>query len=389
MIAALAAAPLSAAWTDRGEYDLVLAIRGEGTARGRLALLDQWKTAYPQSELRAVRRELYLAAYQSLGDSSHMLETAREILAEQPDSLVGTYWCVLLAPGADKPTPELWAMVEKAARQLLAGVPDTPAWKPQKASVELLAHRALGWIAWQRGDYPAAEAELAGYLHQDASSAEVSTWYGMALAAQRAPEKVPAALWQLARAGSLQERGALPEGQRRQINALAERIYVSYHGDGEGLERLRVAALASAFPPADFHLDSAEAIAAKKAADELQRTNPQLALWLDIRKHLEAPDGDKYFAETLQPAPLAKLKGTVVRCTPEARPTEVALGLSNGVTEEVVLKLSSPMPAGAEPGTLIEFEGTADSYSRDPFRLTVLTDKSKISGWPETAAKGR
>ncbi len=389
LMAALAAPLFPAAWTDRNEYDLVLAIRAEAAPQKQLTLLDQWKSKYPKSELRQMRRELYLSAYQSLGDSERMLATAREMISEQPDDRVGAYWCVVLVPGARDASPDLWNAGEKAARLLLTAAPDSGEWQKQKASVELLARRALAWIQWQRGDYPAAETEFTSYLKKDGGNAEISAWYGMALAAQKAPEKVISALWQLARAGALGGPGALPDASKRQVTALAERVYISYHGDTEGLEQMRAASVANAFPPADFKLESAEAAAARKAEEELKRTNPQLALWMSIRKQLNAPDGEKYFTETLQAAPLPKMKGTVIRCTPEARPKEIVLGLSNGVTEEIVLKLSSPLSSGADPGAEIEFEGTAEAYSKDPFRLTVTTDKSKIYGWPENGAGRR
>ena len=383
LIAALASPLFPAAWTDRGEYDLVLTIRAEATAQTQVTLLDQWKAKYPQSPLRQIRRELYLSAYQSMGDSERMLATAREMLTDQPDNPLGAYWCAVLLPGAKDASPDLWNTGEKAARQLLTGAPESGEWQKQKGSVELLARRALAWIQWQRGDYGAAETEFTAYLQKDPANAEISAWYGMALAAQKKPEKVVPALWQLARAGSLNGPGALPEVSKRQTAALAERVYISYHGDTEGLEQLRAAAVAGALPPADFRVESADAVAARKADEELKRTNPQLALWMTMRKQLEGPAGEKYFAETLQPAPLPKLKGTVIRCTPEAKPAEIVLGLSNGVTDEVLLKLSAPLTSGAAPGTEIEFEGSAEAYSRDPFRLTVATDKTKITGWPE------
>jgi len=386
LLAGLAAPVFPASWTDRAEYDLALAVRVEATAQKQLALLDQWKAKYPQSALRQVRRELYLSIYQSMGDNERILATAREMLAEEPNNLVGAYWGTALLPGAKDASRELWDLGEKAARQLLSGSPESGEWQKQKASVELLARRALGWIQWQRGDYGGAETEFTAYLQKDPGSAEVSAWYGMALAAQKNPEKTVLALWQLTRAGSLKEPGALPDGAKRQITALAERVYVSYHGDTDGLEQLRAASAAGAFPPADFRVESADAIAAKKAEEELKRTNPQLAAWMSIRKQLEGPGGEQYFAATLQPAPLPKLKGTVIRCTPEAAPAEVILGISNGVTEEVVLKMSVPLSSGADPGTEIEFEGNAESYSKDPFRLTVTTDASKVVGWPEKPA---
>ena len=96
-----------AKWTDRDEYDLVLNIRAEAAPQKRLALLDQWKAKYPKTELQQVRQELYLAAWQSLGDSQHMLAVAREMIAGGADTLVGLYWCTLLVPEAKEVTPDL------------------------------------------------------------------------------------------------------------------------------------------------------------------------------------------------------------------------------------------------------------------------------------------
>ena len=75
----------AANWRDRNEYALALDIRAETSPAKRIELLDQWKVEYPPSEFRQERRELYLATYQALGDSQHMLEAAGELLAAQPD----------------------------------------------------------------------------------------------------------------------------------------------------------------------------------------------------------------------------------------------------------------------------------------------------------------
>lgn len=368
-------AAFGAGWTDRSEYDLVLTIRAEATPQKKLALLDQWKTKYPQSDMRQVRRELYLSAYQELSDSAHVLEVAKEMMADQPANPVGAYWCALLVPGARNATPELWTLGEKASRQLLAAKAD--------ATTELLAHRALAWIQWQRADFAGAEPEFQAYLAKNPKSAEMTAWYGMMLASQKQPEKMPLALWQLARASSLKEDQPLPEVSRRQVNDLVERLYTSYHGASDGLDQLRASAAGAPTPPAEFKIESASVVAARRAEEELKRTNPMLAQWMEIRKQLEGADGDKYFSDTLRPAPLPKLKGTVIRCTPERRPTEVVLGLSNAVTEEVLLKLPAPFPNEAPPGTEIEFEAVADSFTKAPFQLVVNAAKDKITGWPE------
>ena len=80
LVLLLSGAAVAAKWADRGEYDLALAVRAESAASKRLALLDAWKTKYPASEFQQVRQELYLGAYQSLGDIQHSFDTAAEMV---------------------------------------------------------------------------------------------------------------------------------------------------------------------------------------------------------------------------------------------------------------------------------------------------------------------
>jgi hypothetical protein len=396
----VAAAGAAADWTDRGEYDLALAIRAEPAPKARLQLLDQWKARYPKTEMRQVRRELYLSSYQTLGDSDGMLAVATEMVSEEPGNLVGLYWCTVLIPGGKNGSEETLRVGERAARALLSGLDANfgparkPAWLPdaewqkRRTNAELLAHRALGWIRWQRGDYPGAQEEFTACLRKEPGNAEVSAWLGTVLALEKQPDKQAPALWHLARAATLRGDGALPDRQQRQIGALLDRLYASYHGDASGLEQLRSAAGAGAFPPPDFKIESAAAGAARRQEEELERNDPMLAAWLRIRKRLEAPDGAQYF-ETLRASPLPRLRGAVVRSSPPRKPNEIVLALRGTAAEEVILKLASPFSSEAAPGVLIEFEGTADSFTLSPFALTVVAERDKVEGWPAGVSGSR
>jgi hypothetical protein len=365
----------------------VLNIRGEAAPQKRLALLDQWKAKYPKTELQQDRLELYLAAYQSLGDGARMLAVAREMIAGAADNLVGLYWFTLLVPEAKEASPDLLAAGEKASRQLLAGSKpaaiDPAAWQKRRGEVEFLAHRTLSWIAWQRNDYAAAEAAFAECLKLDPNSAEISAWFGTVLALDRQPANQVPALWHLARAASYRGPGGLPDVQRRQMGPVLERLYTTYHGETAGLDQLRMASAAATFPPAGFDIESATAAALRKQDEELNRTNPQLAAWLRIRRRLEAPDADAYFDASLHNTPLPiRLKGTLVRATPAGKPKELILGVGDATAEEVTVKLETAFANDAEPGTVLEFEGAIDAFTKAPFSITVLTSPEKIEGWP-------
>ncbi len=391
----------AAKWTDRNEYDLVLTIRAEAGPQKRVALLDQWKAKYPKTELEQVRQELYLSAWQSLGDSPRMLAVAREMISGDAGNLVGVYWFTLLVPEAKEVSADLLDAGEKSARQLLAGL-DTyfaadakpqgtapEVWPKRRGEAELLAHRALGWIRWQRADYPGAEGEFTTCLKQDPKRAEISAWLGAVLALDKQPANQVPALWHLARATSYRGGGALPDAQRRQLGPVLERLYTAYHGETGGLDQLRITSVTAAFPPAGFDIESASAVILRKQDEELSRTNPQLASWMRIRRRLEEPDGEAYFAASLRNTALPmRLKGTLLRATPPGKPAELALGVGDATAEEVIVKLDTPFPHGSEMGAVLEFEGSIEAFTKAPFTVTVLSNPEKIEGWPANA-RGR
>lgn len=376
----LAGCAAAATWADRKEYDLVLKIRAATSPQKRLELLDQWKGAYPKSEYLEIRQELYISTYLALGDGPRTLTVAGEILGAEPANPVGAYWFAVLLPEAKAPSPEQLALGEKASQQLLADAKPRP-------GVELTAHRALGWIDWQRKDLAKAEEEFQKCLQLDPDHAEISAWLGTVLAATEQPERRVPALWQLARASAYQGAGALPDGLRRQYGEVLERLYTSYHGDTGGLDQLRSAAAAAVAPPAGFDIESAAAVALRKQDEELSRTDPQLATWVRLRQKLEGADGDKYFAEALHGNPIPRLKGALLKAEPAGKPNELTIGIIDAAQPEIVLKLATAFSNEADLGTVLEFEGTADSFVKSPFLLTANADPSQISGWP--APSGR
>ena len=61
----------------------------------------------------------------------------------------------------------------------------------------------------------------------------------------------------------------------------------------------------------------------------------------------------------------------------------------NGLRELYGPANAQVLTGDAEPGTIIGFEATVDSLTRNPFLLTVSGSPEKIEGWPETAARSR
>jgi hypothetical protein len=377
-------------WTDRAEYDLALAVRAESAPEKRAFLIGQWKEKYPASQLRQMRSELELATYEAARNWPRVLSVAKEMLKNDAGSFVGAYWVSLLGTRSDDASPEALADTERAAKTLLttadaffrstqAGTAVADREK-QRLETDILAHKTLGWVAWQRGSYDAAEREFRLCLEKDPQQVEVSAWLGTVLGLQKPPEKQLQAIWQLARAANIDGEGGLPPGARREVRSLLERVYGSYHGSIEGIEQVGAAAKTSPVPPPDFSIETAEQAANRKEDEELARTNPQLGAWVQIRRKLAGSEGASYF-ETLRSTPL-QFKGFVVSCTPANRPAEIAVGMRDASTTEVILKVDPAFANAAEPGTSIEFEATPESFTPEPFVMTMTTRRDKVTGWP-------
>jgi hypothetical protein len=106
---------------------------------------------------------------------------------------------------------------------------------------------------------------------------------------------------------------------------------------------------------------------------------------MGIKSQLTAPDGEQYFASNMKDAAVPKLKGTVMGGTPECRSKEVQVAVpepnqQSTVTPEITLKLDSALTGKPVAGTEIQWEGVPSAFSKDPFMLTMDTEKAKIEG---------
>jgi len=78
---------------------------------------------------------------------------------------------------------------------------------------------------------------------------------------------------------------------------------------------------------------------------------------------------------------VARFKGKLISSTPALHPKELVLAIEDPARPDVTLKLESALPGKMDPGGDIEFEGVGDSFTKDPFMVTFIVEKSKIDGW--------
>ena len=378
-------------WKDRAEYDLFDAITKDSNPKTKNEKLQQWLKQYPQTDYVTERRTLLLATYFQLGMAKEAVDVAKQILADDPNNFSALFITVSFtqALAGGNPTPDVLDQGGKAATALLANLDKTPPnfteeqWKNQKPQIEALAHTTLGWVALQRKNWQPSEVEFQKTLQLNPNDGQVDYYMGTAIASEKDPAKMPAALFYFARAATYEGQGALNPAGRQQVMGYVQRAYKGFHGSDEGFNNLIAAAKSSALPPADFKIKNATEIAEeqqKKAADEAAK-NPELTLWKNIKAELTGPEGAGYFNSSMKDALLPTLKGKVVKLEPENRPKTVVMALEDGTTPDATLKFEMALPGKVEPGAELSFEGVPASYTASPFMVVFNVEPEKLHGW--------
>ena len=402
-------------YKDQGEYtvfnDVVKDVNGNNFTKA-VTDLDAWTQKYPQTDFANERTYYYLRAYSGSNQPAKVLEIASQLMAKDikatysPFDALNIYalsaYSIRQLPNA---TPEQLAIGEKAANEGLAFVPtyfvaaNKPAaasedqWNQAKAKVESDMRAALLFVAMLPGtqaqnkkDYEGAEAAFTKALQQYPDCPQIAFALGGAQIAQQKPEKIPAAIYEVARASALDPGKWGPDAAATNKTAAAylEKVYNRYHGpDVDGLQQLKQMAVASPFPPADFKIKTASEIAAEKEKEFMEK-NPQLALWMGIKRQLADTNGDQYYESTMKGTEIAgqngakALKGTIVEAKPACRAKELLVAISDAEHPEVTLKLESALTGKPQTGSQIQFDGAPSAFSKDPFMLTLDTDKAKI-----------
>ena len=385
-------------WKDRAEYDLEQSAEKEQDSKKKLDLLNQWKKDYPNTEQKMLRLEQYLATYRALQDGVKTLETAQEMLREDPKYINALYWTCLLVVSSRDASPARLDMGEKAASTMVSSLDEffapekkpaaatDAAWKQARTDLAALANRTLGWVNVQRKNWPEAEKYVIEDLKLNPNDAEASYWLGTAI--RQKPERTSEALFQFARAAAYDGPGAMDAKTRQTVLDYVTKTYANYHGqDAEGLKQLLAMAKSQAFPPAGFKILTEDEVK-EQALQQKGKDNPSLPFWIKaIKEPLTAADGAQTFESNVKnaiipPADQPPLQGAVISCDPAKAPKTVIVGIENPAVAEVKLVFETPLARPAEPGTIIKFRGVATAFTKAPFMLTFEVDKKDLTGWP-------
>lgn len=375
-------------WTDRAEYELAVEqISKEPDATKKVQLLDQWTQKYPNSPFKQARNEAYLMAYRDLKNYPKVVEYGREMVKADPKNLTALYWLTAIPPSLPDTSETALAEGEKSANDLLAALGSAPNVTPeQKTATEAVARKTLLWSALGRKEPKQIEQRYKELLQATPNDANVAYALAGHVMAQKTIERYPEAMFYIARAVNVTGPGELAGNVKPQAQAYLEKVYTNYHGSKEGIEQVYAAAKASPTMPPDFKIVSKVDIINQKNQENerIAKENPALVIFMNMKEGL-SQQGDAYFAD-MKGKEIAGMRGRLVSATPEARPTTLVIGVTDPNASEVTLKMASPLPGSAPLGTELTFAGVAQSYTKEPFMLTMEAEPSNIQGWPRSAA---
>jgi hypothetical protein len=411
---------------DTQEYDLfnnvIKDIQSQNFAKA-ITDLDTWKTKYPDSDYKDDRMYYYIQAYNGAKQPAKVLEAAQQLMQrdlatvfpKDPKMILGAYYQTSIAITAIRdPSPDQVATAQKAAKALLDYAPtyftaankpagmDDAAWNKARTDLEAGPKAALMYIevapataAMAKKDCAAAAPLFTKALQDYPDNAYIAYNLGAALNCMaradpsKAAEIAPKAIYEFVRAAVI-DPSLGKTTDPKQVSDFANKIYTGFHGSDEGLDKLKEQAKASPLPPAGFTIESAAAVATRKQ-NEFAQSNPQLAMWMGIKGQLADANGEQYFESQLKDTQVPKLKGVIVEGKPSCRSKEILVSVplpdnQGQPVAEISLKLvdsdRKPLPLTAKPvpGTEIQWQGVPSSFTKEPFLLTMDTEKGNIEG---------
>lgn len=384
-------------WKDREEFDLYDKISKEQNPTQRLQLLDQWKQKYPDSQYKDVRLGVYIQTYQQAGQPAKAVEAANELLTITPEDFTANYTIAAMTPFLNSTDQRVWENGAKAANMVLkildaqfsdenkAKMKASDAdWANAKKGAQFISLQTLGWVAMMQKKNDEAEQQFIKALDVNPNAAQLSYWLGSVVLAEKNPDKNALALFEFARAASLEGQGALTPQARQQIDAYLTKVYKTYHGDDpKGLSDLKALAKATPLPPADLKIKSKDEIDAENA-EKFAKENPMLAKFMQIKDGLTGPQGSEFWAGMKGTQIPDRLSGTVVSAKPAVKPKVVEIAISQKTTPEVTITTpETSARCQLDPGAPVEFEGAeVKDFTPNPFMLRLENAKI-VSGCKE------
>jgi tetratricopeptide (TPR) repeat protein len=381
---------------DPAEYNAYVGAVQQNDPAAKISGLEAFLAQYPNSVMKTQALEILMGTYQQTGNQAKTLDAATKLVQADPNNVRAlallAYLKRTMAQAGQNPQQNL-ADAKKYGQLGLDALPkfnkpegtsDTD-FQKMKDQMSGIFNAAVGIAALQDKDYATAQKSLK--VAADANPQDFSIGYPLALAyLQATPQDSINGIWYGARALAI-----APTPQvATQIEPYIKRQYVKYHGADDGWTDLVAKAKASPTMPADFTIKPAPT-PADQAADLVKSKDPtkmDFAEWELILTVGKQEDADTVFNAIKGKA--VQLGGAkVITSSPAKLTLAASLDDIDANKADVELTMSAPIPARLLPkeGATIDFEGTPETYTKNPFLISmdkgVLLTKKAPAGTPK------
>jgi tetratricopeptide (TPR) repeat protein len=385
---------------DPAEYNTYIAALREANPQLQAQAFENFLQQYPNSVVKEDALEQLMAAYEKLGNSAKMAETANRVLQVNPNNVRAL---VLLAFSKRAAADAGQAPQQNAAEaaqygqrglQALAtmskpeGMSDTDLEK-FKTQVAIIFNGSAGFGALQNKDFANAQKYLQAAVdlrnkENPTDPGALRDIYPLALAYLEASPINPTGLWWIARAAAL-------SNDNPQIVKYGQFKYAKYHGSPDGWDQLLAQAHSSASPPANFAVAPAPSPAeqAKILADSkdpkkmsfdewqvvLSQGSPEVQekVWSQI-KGMEIPFAAKVITATKDKLELAATADDIDKSIAD-------------VTVTMVAPCTPPKCKVPKPGDETQVVAKLSAYSSKPFMITMGEGQYIAKETPKPARK--
>ncbi len=380
------------------EYNAYMGAIQQTDPNGKISAIEAYLTQYPKSVMLNSALELLMSAYQQTGNQAKVVDTAKRLLAADPNSLRAlallTYMSrqgVMMGGAnaaqnlADLQTYCVKGLDAIKANQKPAGMKDDDFDKLKKETT-LIFNAGCGFAALQTKDFPHAIEYLKAAVDQEPNDLQNVYPLGTAYSSLT-PADTLDALFYFARAAEIAPAGS---DAQKQILPYAHTVYKNYHGTDDNSETLWTTyvlptAKADTDPPADWGDKVTKYVPptpAQQAHDLVKDKTPDQIKQLSFGEwelvlSAGTPDDQNLVWNVIKNVPL-QMEGNVVEATSN---TELHIAASEDDIEkkvaDITLTMTGPITAAHMPkaGDTFDFEGTPTSYTSTPFMLTMDTGK--------------
>src|ERR1041385_4964179 len=382
---------------DPAEYNAYVGAIQQQDPNAKISGLEAFVTQYPNSVVKKDALEALMGAYQSTNNGAKMGETADRLLQTDPNNMralaLMAYTKRMQVQGNQDVATNLPLMKQYGEKGLAAlpnytkpdGVSDADFVK-LKAQMSAIFNGAVGLAYLQDKDF--ANAAKALKVAADANPTDFSLVYPTALAfISSNPPDLLNGIWYAGRASAV-----APPNYQAQIEKYAKAQYVKFHGGDDGWAEVLAQIKAGTTPPegglqikpAPTPAEQAHNLVTTKKPEEMDFAEWQLVLTKGSQEDANIVwNGIKGESRECQ-ALLLKASSTSLDLAAslddiDAKKKDVELTMSGEIPAKLLATLKE--------GTQTQVAGTPDSYTPDPFVITMIDGRLLKQAPPPAAPK--